>query len=133
MEKCSSGVVLIQKGDKFSQMQCPKNDLERKAMESIPYASVVGSVMYAQTCTRPYISFVVGRLGRYQSNPGMDHWKATKKFLRYLQGTKEYMLNYRRSDHLEVIGYSDSNYVGCVDSRKSTFGYVYLLAGGEIS
>ncbi|XP_022638831.1 uncharacterized protein LOC106768719 isoform X3 [Vigna radiata var. radiata] len=52
----------------------------------------------------------------------MDHWKATKKVLRYLQGTKYYMLTYKRSDHLEVIGYSDSDYVGCVDSRKSTFG-----------
>ncbi|WVZ07203.1 hypothetical protein V8G54_020549 [Vigna mungo] len=133
MEKCSPGIVPIQKGDKFSQMQCPKNDLERKAMESIPYASVVGSLMYAQTCTRPDISFAVGMLGRYQSNLGMDHWKAAKKVLRYLQGTKEYMLTYRKSDHLEVIGYSDSDYVGCVDSRKSTFGYVYLLAGGAIS
>ncbi|XP_047174417.1 secreted RxLR effector protein 161-like [Vigna umbellata] len=133
MEKCSLGVVPIQKGNKFSQMQCPKNDLERKVMESIPYASVLGSLMYAQTCTRPDISFAVGMLGRYQSNPGMDNWKAAKKVLRYLQGTKEYMLTYRRSYHLEVIGYSDSDYAGCVDSRKSIFGHVYLLAGGEIS
>ena len=63
MDKCSAGIVPIQKGDKFSQMQCPKNDLERKAMESIPYASVVGSLMYAQTCTRPDISFAIGMLG----------------------------------------------------------------------
>ncbi|WVZ07573.1 hypothetical protein V8G54_020919 [Vigna mungo] len=133
MEKYSPRIVPIQKGDKFSQMQCPKNDLERKAMESIPYASVVRSLMYAQTCTRPDISFAVGMLGRYQSNPRMDHWKAAKKVLRYLQGTKEYMLTYRKSNHLEVIGYSDSDYAGCLDSRKSTFGYVYLLAGGAIS
>jgi len=73
MNKSSAGIVQIQKGDKFSQMQCPKNDLERKVMESIPYASVVGSLMYAQTCTRPDISFAIGMLGRYQSNPGMDH------------------------------------------------------------
>ncbi|XP_052736591.1 secreted RxLR effector protein 161-like [Vigna angularis] len=102
-------------------------------MESIPYASVVGSLMYAQTCTRPDISFAVGMLGRYQSNPGMDNWKDAKKVLRYLQGTKEYMLTYRKSNHLEVIGYSDLDYAGCVDSRKSTFGYVYLLARGAIS
>ena len=118
MDKCSVGIAPIQKGDKFSQMQCPKNELERKEMESIPYASVVGSLMYAQTCTRPDISFVVGMLGRYQSNPGMDHWKAAKKVLRYLQGTKDYMLTYRRSDHLEVVGYSDSDFAGCVDSKN---------------
>ena len=46
----------------------------------------------AQVCTRPDITFAVGMLGRYQSNPGMDHWKAAKKVLRYLKGTKDYML-----------------------------------------
>ena len=73
MEKCSSSVVSIQKWDKFSLMQCPKNELERKQMEQIPYAYIVGSLMYAQTCTKPDINFAVGMLGRYQSNIGMDH------------------------------------------------------------
>ena len=100
MNNCSACVILIQKGDKFNLMQCPKNDVERKQMESIPYASVVGSLMYLQTCTRPDISFVVGMLGRYQSNPGIDLWKAAKKVMRYLQGTKDYMLIFRRSDQL---------------------------------
>ena len=72
-------------------------------------------------------------LGRYQSNPGLDHWKAAKKVMRYLQGTKDYMLTYRHSDHLEVVGYSDSDFAGCVDSRKSTSGYIFLLAQGAIS
>jgi len=56
--------------------------------------------MYAQTCTRPNISFAIGMLGRYQSNPGLDHWKVAKKVLRYLQETKKHMLTYKRSDHL---------------------------------
>ncbi|XP_047261181.1 secreted RxLR effector protein 161-like [Capsicum annuum] len=133
MEKCSSSLVPIQKGDKFSLNQCLKNDLERKQMIDIPYASIVRSLIYVQTCTRPDISFDVGMLGRYQSNPGMDHWKAAKKVLRYLQGTKDHMLTYRRSDHLDVVGYSDSDYAGCVDTRQSTFGYLFLLAGREIS
>ncbi|XP_050937730.1 secreted RxLR effector protein 161-like [Cucumis melo] len=102
-------------------------------METIPYASIVGSLLYAQTYTRPDISFAVGMLGRYQSNPGMNHWKAAKKVLRYLQGTKDYMLTYKRYDHLEVIGYSDSDFAGCVDTRKSTVGYLFLLAEGAIS
>jgi len=82
MDKCSTSPVPIQKGDKFSLMQCPKNELERKQMKNIPYASSVGSLMYAQTGTRPNIIFAVGMLGRYQSNPGLDHWKAAKKVLR---------------------------------------------------
>jgi len=43
------------------------------------------------------------------------------------------MLTYKKFDHLEVIRYTDSDFVGCMDKRKSTFGYVYLLAGGVIS
>ena len=75
--------------------------------------------MYAQTCTRPNISFVVGMLGRYQSNPKMDHWKPAKNVFRYLQGTKEHMLTYRKSNHLEVIGYSDLDFAGCLDIRNT--------------
>jgi len=49
-----------------------------------------------------------------------------KKILRYLQRIKNHMLTYRRSDHLKVIEYKDSNFVGCMDTRMFTFGYVYL-------
>ncbi|RDX74748.1 hypothetical protein CR513_45464, partial [Mucuna pruriens] len=84
----------INKGDRFSQMQCPRNDLELKKM------------MCVQTCTRLDISFVVGMLGNCQSNFGIDHWKAAKKVFQYLQGTKDYILTYRRSYPLGVvIGY----------------------------
>ena len=74
--------------------------------------------MYDQVYTRPDISFVVRMLGKYQSNSGLDHWRAAKKVLRCLQGTKDYMLMYKRSYFFEVIGCNDSNFVGCVDSRK---------------
>ena len=99
----------------------------------ILYASAIGSLMYVQVCTRPDIAYIVGVLGRYLSNPGMDHWKAAKRVMRYLKRTKDHMLTYRRSDHLEIIGYSDSDFAGCQDSRRSTSGYVYLLGGGAIS
>ncbi|KAL4388039.1 hypothetical protein GQ457_09G022720 [Hibiscus cannabinus] len=73
MKDCSPSVAPIVKGDKFNLNQCPKNEFEREQMKNIPYASVVGSLMYAQVCTRPDIAFAVGMLGRYQSNPGIDH------------------------------------------------------------
>ncbi|XP_057972815.1 uncharacterized protein LOC131160965 [Malania oleifera] len=63
----------------------------------------------------------------------MEHWKAAKKVLRYLKGTKHYMLTYRRTYQLKVVGYSDSDFARCVDSRKSTYGYLFLLVGGAIS
>ena len=97
-------------------------------MKNIPYASVVGSLMYAQVYTRPDIAFFVGMLGRYQSNPGIDHWKTAKKVMRYLQGTKDYMLMYRQTNNLEMIGYFDLDYADCIDSQKSTSRYVFMLA-----
>ena len=133
MQDCKPGNTPVAKGDKFSLNQCPKNDFEEKEMQKIPYSSVVGSLMYAQVCTRPDIAYITGMLGRYLSNPGMDHWKAAKRVLRYLQRTKDFMLTYRRSDQLEIIGYTDSDFAGCQDSMKSTSGYVYLLAGGAVS
>ncbi|RVW31476.1 Retrovirus-related Pol polyprotein from transposon TNT 1-94 [Vitis vinifera] len=63
MKNCSPSVSPIVKGDRFNLDQCPKNDLEREQMKNIPYASAVGSLMYVQVCTRPYIAFVVGMLG----------------------------------------------------------------------
>ena len=85
MQICKAGDVPIVKGDKLSNEQCSKNDLEKDAMKTIPYASVVGSLMYAQVCMRPDIAFIVNVLGRYSSNLGYDHWIAVKKVMRYLQ------------------------------------------------
>ena len=133
MHKCSASPAPIVKGDKFGTFQCPRNQLEIDQMKSVPYASAVGSIMYAQVCTRPDLAFITGMLGRFQSNPGPDHWTAAKKVLRYMQGTKDYMLTYQRSDNLQVVGYSDADYAGYMDSKKSTSGYVFTLAGGAIS
>ncbi|KAL6315482.1 hypothetical protein AAG906_000776 [Vitis piasezkii] len=69
----------VAKGDKFSLHQCLKNELEKKDMERFPYASAIRSLMYAQVCTCPDIAYIVGMLGRYLSNPGMDHWKKAKR------------------------------------------------------
>jgi hypothetical protein len=52
--------------------------------------------------------------------------------MRYLQGTKDYGLTYRHTDHLKVVGYSDSDFARCIDSRKSTLGYIFLFARGAI-
>ena len=133
MKNCSPSVAPILKGERFNLNQCLKNDFELEHMKNIPYTSAVGSLMYAQVCTRPDIAFSVGVLGRYQSNPGIDHWRAAKKVMRYVQGTKDYMLMYRRTYSLEVIGYSDADFAGCVDSRKSTFSYIFKLADGAVS
>jgi hypothetical protein len=102
-------------------------------MKSIPYASAVGSLMYTQVCTRPDLAFVTGTLVRYQKSPVISHLNGIKKTLRYIQGTKGLMLTYERSDSLEIVGYSDSDFVGCLDTDRYTSGYVFKLTGGAIS
>lgn len=134
METCSYGEVPMSKGDKLTKQQCPKNDHEKAEMESKPYARLVGSLMYAQVCTRPDLSFAVGILSRFQSNPGHGHWVAGKKVLRYLQRTKSHMLVYRQVKELELVGFADSDFAGHYPvSNKSTCGYVFMLAGGAIA
>jgi hypothetical protein len=57
-------------------------------MKSVSYASTIGSIMYAQIYIRLDLEFTTEMLGRYQVNPSIEHCKAVKKALRYLQGTK---------------------------------------------
>ncbi|XP_076943146.1 secreted RxLR effector protein 161-like [Bidens hawaiensis] len=120
------------KGDVFGAFQRPKTDVEKEQMRLMPHALAVGSRMYAQVCARPNIAYISGILGCYQTNPGLEHWKAAKNVLRYLQMTKDYKLTYRKSDNLEVAGYSDSDFVKCKDDKKFTLGYIFMLAGGPI-
>ena len=80
---------------------------EKNMMRQVPYASAVGSLMYAMLCTRPDICYSVGMVSRYQSNSGPKHWQAIKYILKYLRRTKDYMLVYRCGD-LIPIGYTNS-------------------------
>jgi hypothetical protein len=133
MHACNPTSAPIVKDDKYGSFQSPRNQYEIDQMKSVLYASAVRSLMYAQVCTRPDLTFVTGMLGRYQKNSGISHCNGIKKALRYIQGTKGLMLTYERSDSLEIVGYSDSDFVGCLDTDRSTSGYVFKLAGGAIS
>jgi hypothetical protein len=73
MHLCKPSPALIVKGDRFGEFQCPKNQYEINRMKAVPHASAVESLQYAQVCTRPDLAFVTGLLGRYQSNPGIEH------------------------------------------------------------
>ena len=104
---------------------------EEEDMRRIPYASAVGSLMYAMLCTRPDICYAVGVVSRYQSNPGQEHWIAVKHVLKYLRRTRDYMLVYSGGD-LNLLGYTDSDFQSDKDSRKSTSGSVFTLGGGAV-
>jgi hypothetical protein len=81
MQECKLIKVPIPVGVKLSADQCPKTHEEEEDMSCVPYASAVGSLMYAMVCTRPYIAHVVGVLSRYLSKPGKEHWTIVIFFL----------------------------------------------------
>ena len=73
MQDCRAREVPIAKGELPNRKNCPKSVIEQQQMENMPYASVVGSLMYAQVCTRLDIAFVDSMLGRFSSNPRLEH------------------------------------------------------------
>ena len=132
VSSCKPVDTPVSKGEALSLNMCLKNPQEREEMSRVPYASVVGSLMYAMMCTHLDICFAVGLVSRYQSNPGREHWKAIKRIMRYLKGTMDYCLVYQGSE-LRLVGYSNADWGGDRDQRKSTSGYVFLLNKGVIS
>ena len=106
---------------------------EGEDMKSVPYAPVVGSLMYAMVATRPDISHAVGVVSRFMHNPGRSHYNAVKYVFRYLAGTKDHGILFGPNPTTGVVGYTDLDFAGCVDSRKSTTGYCFKFGNGAIS
>ena len=98
-----------------------------------PYSTLVGSLLYLAACTRPDIAQAVGALAKYMSAPRSSHWEAAKGVLRYLKGTSTLGITFSSSGSKELVGYSDADYAGDRDTRRSTTGYVFMQHGGAIS
>ena len=96
------------------------------------YQSAVGSLMYAMLGTRPDIAFAVSVVSRYGSNPTPAHWAAVKRIFRYLRGTATLELTYQ-GNLCSLTGYTDSDWAGDHDTRRSTSGYVFSIGSGAIS
>jgi hypothetical protein len=94
MRECRMIKVPIPIGLNLSIDQCPKTKEEEEDMSHVPYAGVIGSLMYEMVCIRPNIAHAVGVLSRYMSKPEREHWTMVKRSFRYLQGTTSYGLCY---------------------------------------
>ena len=129
---------------KLSIDDSPSTQTEVQFMETIPYRQILGSIRYLVSCTRPDLSFSAGYLSRFMQNPGVKHWEALKRVMRYLQYTKDMTITYKsfqswNTSSLEgwhtspLQGWTDSDWGGDVDSSRSTSGMVFMFAGGAIS
>eukprot|EP00253_Pinus_taeda_P013376 PITA_13376 len=96
------------------------------------YKSMVGSLMYLTT-TRPDIMYVGSLVSRFMETPKETHWQATKRILRYFNGTKQDGILYTATNDFTLVGYTKSGWEGSVDDKKTTSGYVFHLGFGVIS
>jgi hypothetical protein len=101
-------------------------------VDSTIFMSLVGSLRYL-TCTRPGILYGVGLVSCYMGSPTMTHFKAAKRIIRYVKGTIDFGLLYQSSNEFKLIGYSDNDWGGDVDDRKSTTGFVFYLGNSAFS
>ncbi|KAJ4721050.1 Retrovirus-related Pol polyprotein from transposon TNT 1-94 [Melia azedarach] len=111
----------------------PKSVEEKEYMSRVPYTSAVGSLMYAMVCTRPDLAQSVNVVSRFMGEPSKEHWQAVKRIFRYLKGTFDVGLIYGGDTQCLVTGFSDSDYAGDVDSRRSMTGYVFTLGSSVVS
>ncbi|KAG6509927.1 hypothetical protein ZIOFF_027935 [Zingiber officinale] len=102
-----------------------KHDKEEKVDPTF-FKSLVGSLRYL-TCTRPDILYAVGLVSRYMEDPTTTHLKIAKRILRYIKGMIDFGLLYSTSNHFKLEGYSDSDWGGDIDDRKSTTGFVFFM------
>ena len=97
------------------------------------YQSAVGCLLYLSVATRPDITYAVSNVARFCAKPTNQHWVAVKRIIRYLKGTQQYRLLYSKSNSNNCVGFSDTDWGGDLDDRKSTSGYMFQVGGTAIS
>ena len=137
MQECKLVKVPVPVGIRISTKQCPKTQEEKQDMSHVPYASVVGRLMYAMVCTRPDISHAVGVSSKYMPKQRKEHWTVLKRVFKYLRGTTGHEICYQGISIpdrvLDVHGFIDVGQDRYLDHRRSTSGYVFNLFGGALS
>ncbi|RVW21204.1 Retrovirus-related Pol polyprotein from transposon RE2 [Vitis vinifera] len=126
MEECKPTSTPMNQKEKF----CKENGVE-KVDEGL-FRSMIGCLMYL-TATRLDIMYVVSLLSRYMHCASEIHFQATKHVLRYVKGTIDYGIKFSQVKNFILHGYSDSDWVGCVDDMRSTSGYCFSFGSSIFS
>ncbi|GJU21220.1 retrotransposon protein, putative, ty1-copia subclass [Tanacetum coccineum] len=121
MDNSKRGYIPMQERLDLNKTQGASTPREVKRMQNVPYASAVGSIMYAVRCTRPDVAFAQNITSRFQQNPGEPHWTAVKTILKYLRNTKDMFLVYGGNPEAElrVDCYCDAGFETDRDDTKS--------------
>ena len=129
MSDCNPVSTPLETGKTFR-----KRTNEDESFDKETYQQAIGCLTYVSTATRPDITAAVSILSQYMSDPSKDHWLGIKRVLRYLKGTLTFGLKYVPGENdCDAHGYSDANWAGDVDTRRSTSGYIFKVADVTIS
>ena len=108
-------------------------DQKAEFVDSTTHRQAVGSLMYLMIGSRPDIAYAIGKLAQHFESPRTAHWVAVKRVFRYINGTSRYGILYDGSERLSISGFADADWAGCRATRKSTSGFIFLVAGGAVS
>jgi hypothetical protein len=127
MEGCNSAHTPMEERLRLSR------ESTAEEVDATEYRRIVGSLRYL-VHTRPDLAFAVGFVSRFMERPTKEHMMAVKRILRYVAGTINYGLHYRRkTKEVRLIGYSDSDLAGDIDTRKSTSGTLFFFGNCLVS
>ena len=127
MESCNPVSTPLEPGRQFTKMD--ENDV---AFDQQIYQQAIGCLTYASVCTRPDIAAAVGVLSQFMSQPSENHWSGVKRILRYIKGTLNFGLKFTAGDGV-LRGYSDADWAGDFDTRRSTSGYAFKIGNATVS
>ncbi|GKB95709.1 hypothetical protein Tco_0981846 [Tanacetum coccineum] len=134
MENSKRRSIPMQEKLRLSKSQGASTPAELKRMQNVPYASAMGSIMYAVRCTHPDVAFAQNITSQFQQNPGDLQWTTVKNILKHLRNTNDMFLVYRGDlkRELRISCYTDVGYLTDADDLKSQTGYVFVLNGGAV-
>ncbi|KAL9815865.1 putative RNA-directed DNA polymerase [Arabidopsis thaliana] len=122
MDECKPVKTPLAPHMKFVAATETEAEEQADQMKSIPYANAVGSIMYSMIGSRPDLAHPVGVISRFMSKPLMNHWLGVKWVLRYIKGSIDSRLQYKKEGDFVVTGYCDSDHSGDRDRSRSTTG-----------
>jgi hypothetical protein len=110
------------------------SEISDRETNNVPYREAVGSLLFISTVSRPDIAYAVNSVSRFLNRHNHEHWWAVKRIFAYLVGTSNYGIEYVSSDSKSgLIGFSDADYAGDTETRRSITGYVFCLSEGAVS
>lgn len=101
-------------------------------LDNVPYREAIGSLLYLTIISRPDIAFAVGQAAQFSEEPQKHHWIAVRRFFSYLKGTQDYGIRFG-INHDRLKRYSDSDFAGDLNSRRSTTAFIFILNGGPVA